>query len=296
MNDEWPDLRKIEDMNFGSEWEPKLGHFVSLTPWLNGDKPEERMRDIPTQEALDAWKAEHADKLARLLALLRACDVKTADDIMALGCTGAMASGLSIEDIQFVRMGIAGGGVGLPCFVPPTLYCLAHDTIGGLQKGQKPALYSVVENISRELTPVEAGSSALVTAAMRARGEDKMQGAFEILQGDAMPADWSSATADVLLDRAAATQPSVVAASWKCTEHAQTNWSCRYCVAQAIVDGEIAQEFMAVSDHPTAGPGPVMAFASSDFESTLKEENESNVTKLVVYARVATFTRKLSRD
>ena len=290
MNDEWPDPRKIEDMRFGSEWEPKLGYFVALQPWLDGDKPAERMRDIPTQEALDSWKSAHADKLERLNGLLHRCEIETADDIVKLGCTGAAASGLSNDDIKFLRTGIAGGGVGLPCLVPPDRYCLAHDTIGGLQKGQAQGLPELIEQISRELTPLEAGSSKLVSAAMRARGEDKMHGAFEILQGDKQPDDWASA------DVAAPVAQSVVAAPWKCPEHAKINWSCRYCVAQALVEGDLVPSYTAIEEHPTGQPVMPAEFASGTVVQRIADSDAADVSKLSLFVRVATFTRKLSRD
>lgn len=127
----------IEKMNFGAD-----------------EKPEER----------DAV-------VARVRSILKTCECVVADDIAALGCTGLAAhwgtpTGL-LEAGKFLRLGIAGGGVGLPCFVPPTRFCLVHNTIGGLERGQVPEYPEQIDKVSRELELAERAHLAIVNQAQQ---------------------------------------------------------------------------------------------------------------------------------
>lgn len=118
---------------------------------------------------------------------LAAAGVKIAEDIADLGCTGLYAARLKYhqaqladevgdaeaaaqEDTRFVRANMDGAAIGLTCFVDMDRYCLIHDTIGGLQKGQAQRHAEHVEAISRELTDKERGHVAYVESAMRTRG------------------------------------------------------------------------------------------------------------------------------
>jgi len=263
---------------------------------------KKRMAEIPTEEARTSWARIHEMQIERVRDALRVCRVKIADDIKRLGCTGATHYGLSLDDIKFLRMGLAGGGVGLPCFVPPTRYCLAHETTGGLQEGQTPGYANVVESISRELTPEEAAHSKLVT---EAQWSETQRGAFEKLRGRKLPEGWTKgddllAQVDALrAEEGPDIQPIRLGATaplWQCPEHKKTNWQCRYCVAQAVVEGEIEPMFVMYVDHPTGTSGMTEECAGGAVMKEIAEEDASNSNSVTLYVRVAKFTRKLSRD
>ncbi|HEV3059670.1 MAG TPA: hypothetical protein VGY48_15575 [Vicinamibacterales bacterium] len=269
---------------------------------------KKRSAGLPTQEAIDAWKALHGEQIERVRALLRRCNVKIADDITKLGCTGAAHYGLSADDIKFLRAGLAGGGVGLPCFVPPTRYCFLHETTGGLQDGQAPGYSNVIESISRELTPEEIAHNKLVT---EAQWSDNERGAFEKLRGRKLPEGWE-ANVDAIRKEGGIddvvgagkirvpegfSPPMTYTVAWQCSEHKKTNWQCRYCVAQAVVDGDIEPTYrLAVGTAVGDRIAVTDACAAARLAQEIAEEDKVGTAGLDVYVRVATFTRKLSRD
>jgi hypothetical protein len=255
---DWSDKRPIEEMNFGAE-----------------EKDETKRKAV-------------AD---RVLEILRTCGVKVADDIAELGCTGVVAPAHStIEHGRFLRLGLAGGGVGLPCFVPPTRYCLIHETIGGLESGQEAHHPEMVESISRELTPVEAARTRVVEAA-RNSGKNKV-------------GDQVAHAVDVFLNPAAvfeghdvddATEPVPYGAppAWKCPEHTTMKWGCRYCAAQAVVEGPLEPHYTVESSATNLEIEHVEAAALSEYLASCEKDN---ATAVAVFVQVATFTRKLARD
>lgn len=353
-------MKKISDMKFGLEWEPKLAEIMLRYPWqdsefsmadptqvcktcgrapgsvnhrielsvslirdsemvagAHGFEPSppfnegqitaaredwrRRMAGLPTNEALVIWHGIHALNLSRLTALLvGSCKAKTSDDIEALGCTGCAANGLSIEDAQFIRLGLAGSGVGLPCFVPSDRYCLVHGVSGGLQDGQSQQHAAFVESISRPLTAGEAGHDKLVLAA---RKSEREHGAHSVLHGHTMPKGWQEIEggaetesfeqaveglrAEGGIDVAPRTRDLFM---WACDEHAETDWTCRHCVAQAVVEGEL----MPVCSVTNGEKG--IPFRVSDVEAEIASLDSGGAVKIEVYVRAATFTRKLSRD
>lgn len=124
--------------------------------------------------------------------------VEIAEDIGNLGCTGVFA-GLAtghdaarcIEVARDMRAKMGGAGIGLTCFVPPDRFCLVHNTIGGLEKGQMCNHAAVIGAISRELTDAERGHVQYVEAARRTRGKnttDRMLTTMDQLMGDLLPA------------------------------------------------------------------------------------------------------------
>lgn len=242
-------------------------------------------------------------------AILSKCGVAVARDIELVGCTGAAAAGLHVEEISELRLAVGGGGVGLPCFVPPTRFCLAHNTIGGLMPGQAMYHQEHVDSISRPLTPEERGKVKLMEAAIRTRGKDskdKQNNAHEVLTGYTLPEGFEAVAEDggadftkpdvtpeerVRLMEAARwpgqnTAPPVVDA-WRCPEHPKPAWNCRYCAAQAVVEGALE---------------PVYAFSCPDDVGTeltpeaLERRIDTTHTGAAdIYVKVAHLTRKLSR-
>jgi hypothetical protein len=355
-------VKKISDMKFGLEWEPKLAEIMLRFPWQDdafsmadpaqvcnkcGRAPgsvnhrtemsvslirssemvsgahdfeprglfseaeiaaareewRRRMADLPTKEALDVWHGIHALALSKFTALLvGSCKAKTSDDIEALGCTGCAANGLTIENAQFIRLGLAGSGVGLPCFVPPDRFCLVHGVSGGLQDGQSQQYAERVEDISRPLTPAEAGHNKLVSAARRGRTEHDTH---SMLHGHELPKSWQAmdggeggAEVETFeqvvegLRAAGGIEPVRLGAhTWKCDEHTETDWTCRYCLAQAVVEGELTPVVR------VAGPMGVGEVMASDVDAKLVELNKmGSVDHVEVFVQAAKFTRRLARD
>jgi hypothetical protein len=252
-----------------------------------------------------------ADVAGRVRTILANCGCAVADDINTLGCTGVAGVYVSdvIETITFLRLGLAGCGHGLPCFVPPTLFCLGHNTIGGLQQGQLARHPEAVAQISRPLTDIERANNALVDNARR-RGRKDPDQAADILQGrEDLDIDVGGETPALEEQPAGAPVAGATKAdlnalytrfAWKCQDHAETNWACRYCVAQAVVDGPVEPTYLVTSevenlDHEVEDRehdnvnGSTMAAHIATCET-------AGCTSATIFVRAATFTRKLARD
>jgi len=302
---DWTDRRPIDTMPFGS------------------DTPE----------------TSRTETVTIVRGILTACGCTVADDITKLGCTGLAAhvekvvaylatlpvlpvpfatdqNELATAWGRFLRLGLAGGGVGLPCFVPPDRYCLIHDTIGGLQDGQEQHHAEFVGDVSRELTPAERAKTAMVESARRVKGADA---ASELLtgwkRGEAVKAvkerleeegvgeppasaaeeaeDGSRSDTAIRRMLGGAVGMPAATPAWKCPEHPTTNWRCRYCVAQAVVEGPLEPVY--VLDGDDDGDITVNLDAAQ-MERKLIVHDEECDARVTLYARVARFTRKLSRD
>lgn len=300
-------------------------NFVPTVAWtadqieVSRDEWRRRMANLPTPEAESAWKGIHAERMGRLHALLKKSNTHTRADIETLGCTGCLAMGLSLDDIQFLRFGLAGSGVGLPCFVPSDKFCLAHGVSGGLQDGQEQAYAVWVDKVSRPLTPQEASHDKLVSAA---RKSDREHGAHSLLHGHTMPKGWEEVESTVqsnaeeilksvealraeggIDDTVAAGRMQTPLFKWECDVHEKTDWSCRYCAAQAVIEGELvpvyAIEEYAKEEAVEGGIEAKSFSTNSTPEELLSEISDADLEeapKLVIYVKVATFTRKLARD
>ncbi len=236
--------------------------------------------------------------------MLRQCGVTVAHEIEELGCTGASAKGLTTTQIAELRLGLGGGGVGLPCFVPPDRYCLAHSTIGGLQIGQLGRFQHELVKISRSLSPRERGQIELTEAARRVRGGDlseRLLKTTDALSGRELPPgvemgglgvgedDHEGVLTDISPEDLPAHYPPPRA--WTCPEHRVPVWSCRYCVAQMIVEGPLAPQYAADPHFPAGSVIAVVPDVASFIEGL-----RGDVEKVEIYALVATFRRKLARD
>ncbi len=354
------DRRLISEMQFGFE--------------AGKDLDEEARKRMQEETTEDVRK------------LLTACGCTVAEDINRLGCTG-VAKVFPTDPIAVVkelRIDLAGGGVGLPCFVPPTLFCLGHNTIGGLEDKQKQYHAEYVPTISRALTPEEeakvaatdrvrrmkrtdaeefiAGRSAAETEeALRemagdgldeasSRGHDIwardrgrvlriIAGAGEIgvqrsylLRTARMESTFLETILNTLREERTVTKSHSAdrgevytitplgvaeglqvpttseafqfqctsAAPWICEEHTKTDWGCRHCIAQAVVEGDLEPVFalpVSVGFDTAHGPTREMtALAPADVEPRLAELDANGTGKAELFVRVATFTRKLSRD
>lgn len=236
--------------------------------------------------------------------MLKKCGVSVAHEIEALGCTGASAKGLSLTGITELRLGLAGGGVGLPCFVPPTRYCIAHGTIGGLQLGQAARFPEEVEKISRELTRKERGHIEMVEASRRVRGGDlseRLMKTADALSGRDLPpgieheADTGFEDGQPYRQIAEhAPQAPTAPDAFVCPEHMKPVWSCRYCVAQMVVEGPLEPEFMVESEKGEDLESE--AIDAADIESYVQDASTEGCDEVTVYVRAAYYKRKLARD
>ena len=255
------------------------------------------MTPIPPDERLIAeMPFAGGDKVRQALTK---CGCRVARDIEALGCTGASHCGLTIEEITELRLGLAGGGVGLPCFVPPNRFCLAHNTIGGLLPDQTAFFPNVTPNISRELTPKEAGRVEFTEAIRRnARSNvgDQMTAAQLALSGyGELPQG-----AEIVEDGtpvAVSQEVSVVTPIFRCPEHTALNWSCRYCLAQAIVEGDsLTPEFVLHQPEGEEGNAGEALFGLSGPElvDSITQLDAAGAQQIEVYVLAKTLTRKLA--
>jgi hypothetical protein len=264
---DWRDRRSIDEMHFGAE-----------------------EKDAATR----------ADVCTRVRDILRTCGVKVADDIAELGCTGFAAPGndstMPLDAIlrigRFLRLGLAGGGVGLPCFVPPTRYCLIHETIGGLESGQEAHHVEMVESISRELTAVEQTVTRVIEAA---RNSGKNKTGDQIAHAVEVFADPTHVLNDsepfVVTEEVP--QAMQTAQNWKCPEHTVMKWNCRYCAAQAVVEGPLEPTYTVESNAADLEIEHVAALAVPAY---LADCEKMEAKMVLVFVHIATFTRKLARD
>lgn len=91
-----------------------------------------------------------------------------------------------VDIVRFLRMGLGGSGIGLPCYVPADRYCCAHEVSGGLQDGQAQYYPDEVNVISRELFPEERAQLELTDHAKRAEERE----AADVLAGRKLPEGW----------------------------------------------------------------------------------------------------------
>jgi hypothetical protein len=273
---------------------------------------------VPLEErSIDDMQFEGGEPVRELL---RSLGVKIAHDIELLGCTGAKAQGLTNDQITALRLSLAGGGVGLPCFVDINRFCLGHNTIGGLQEQQEQRHKEYVEAVSRELTKEERGRIELIEAARRKQGKtlnERLVSTTDILAGREM-ADGFEAEQDRVLPQAVrdgieqarrgevSPIPTHVLQDWECPEHKKTNWACRYCVAQAIVEGPLVPMTL-IGVHGRTGPDGRTAVLPLPASTFTRVEDPNNVPAEIgkydasgahlvdVWVRVASFWRHLAR-
>ncbi len=268
---------------------------------------------------MEAPEAEREDVARRVRGILAMCDVKIVDDINRLGCTGLTKiwtahaeeqwnpgiDGLPVNLFgcgQFLRLGLAGCGTGLPCFVPPTRFCLIHNTIGGLMENQAALHPEFVETVSRELTDTERATVGLREKARHMRGKERDLDAQELLSGrrlDDVHEVIEGVTGGPDVEEEEDRRPievrprEVTVTPWKCEEHTTTVWSCRHCLAQAIVEGPLEPAFITFTLKDGGSDADIVVQNPTQLETFLARRD---VRAVHVYAQVASFTRKLARD
>jgi hypothetical protein len=251
-------------------------------------------------------------------AALARCGAKIAQDVIELGCTGIAKHGANAEQIKRLRAGLAGSGLGLPCYVGPDRYCLAHETIGGLQEGQRQRHPEHVAAISRELAANERAHVAVIEAARRQGGKGA---AVEALTGRRTSEDFlqevgrelappeteidltppAPAPAPASVAAPAAATPTAVRpageAAFVCPDHDTTQWHCRYCIAEEIVRGALSPAFLlGHAEADTAVAMDDMLEAKGDeIEARIQKFDEGGANGAVLYVKVARWVRKLAR-
>lgn len=276
------DSRPIEKLQLCTALSPTYAEVAARHP--------ER---VPTQETIDEWKDAHAVDIAVMLTMLKRCGVSLTGDIDKLGCTGAI-NFLNLSEIETLRLGLAGSGVGLPCFVPPTRFCLAHQTVGGLQREQAIQHEGNISKVSRPLTPKEAGAVAFTDGIRRmtkgmGEASNALSGFGDLPKGmeivdeseDFMPPRMEGflPPADVSL-----------AQSWKCPEHSVLQWSCRYCVAQALVEGALVPAYAVLWD----APGGMEVGTPEEIQRRIDQLDQTGVPCVDIYVHLKRLERKLA--
>lgn len=237
-----------------------------------------------------------------------------ADDDLTKQMNAVTSASPVIDVIRFLRIGLAGSGVGLPCFVPPNRYCHGHEVIGGLQDKQEAHHLEQISSISRELQPEEKAHNELIREAQHASEE---RGAAELLRGRRMPEGWMQESVDggeavspvsPMTTAALSGMPDVVGAararlperkveshspvSFHCPEHDEPSWKCRYCVAQMIVEGELEPVFAV---RPDIGGFTKASVSAGEAQSEIGYLDSAGANRVDLYVLAATFTRKLAR-
>jgi hypothetical protein len=190
----------------------------------------------------------------KVRSILIASGAGTARDVIGLGCTGlafARADSMPLEkviaELIFARSHMAGAGFGIPCYVPPTQFCLIHNTIGGLQPNQVPRHPEGLNFCSRALTREEQRHAAGMQALINEEGADKVKKLFGAEKVDPAIPDVQEVAPEVptvapavpTIAPAISTPMAVMHARFFCPEHATLVWACRYCLAVAVVNGPL---------------------------------------------------------
>lgn len=203
------------------------------------DNPDTRsIDDIPfAQDISDP--TERAAAQAQIRQMFHSVGAVNADLVIRCGCTGLVklldrlcpeyAPGEAIQAVRFAREHMAGAGFGVPCYVPPTRFCLIHNVVGGLQPNQIGYHPEGLELCSRELTPEETAHASGMLAFVADEGAKKAKERFGAERVDAV-------------EPPAESTPSMLKDGFRCPEHATTVWKCRYCLAALILNGPLEPE------------------------------------------------------
>lgn len=241
-------------------------------------------------------EAERAEVDGQVHQILADLGVQIAEDIKKIGCTTLAARGIvgrggetTITLGRFLRQGLGGCGIGLTCFVPPDRFCLVHETHGGLQDAQVPLDAEATPLVSRELTDAERAEYGRV-AAVREMEHATDRERIDMLAGKRRLPQDDEPTAPA---PAPALTASSEAARFMCDEHPKTDWSCRRCVAEAIVDGSLVPTLLLVWGDNGSELDNVTA---KELDEKLKQLNENGEESCAVYVKAARWTRRLARE
>jgi len=253
--------------------------------------------DLP---ASDSARREGIE--ANIRDFLHRIGVGIGQDIIDMGCTG-LAQGfcklLSAEypsgdyskqavDIACqIRRNMAGSVCGLPCYVPRDRYCLVHDTIGGLQttgnfdgpQAQRHA--EAVLNMSRELTEDERQKMAGIEAKLSADAK-----AAALAEYGATDLDDELVEGASVEEVAAPASCPIPQPPFKCPDHAEPDWDCRKCIAQAIVEAVAVPHMLLIDGEMRCMP----------LVDALQGVDTGACRRVELWVRVASWSKKVTRD
>jgi hypothetical protein len=225
--------------------------------------------------------------------------VRTGQDIVDMGCTGLVLAIkahkdsliASLAQAQQIRQSMAGSIYGLPCYVPNHLFCLVHNTVGGLQtSGNKdgPQQNPHPEGLalcSRLLTPEEGGKLQGVQAFAQAEAVKEAAAHFgaEVSELDD--------NGDPLSTQSVADACPVPLPPFVCREHGAFTVGCRYCLAQSIAEGPFEPPIRAYS---TQGNGAVGE--SRDVEHFAEMLASESALSVELYVFAGRWVRKLVKE
>lgn len=239
--------------------------------------------------------------------ILRESGCVTDDDIVNLGCTGLMLklvrapvltiSGNALAMAVRVRENMGGSGCGLPCYVPPDRFCMVHNTIGGLERGQSQRNPDGVSYCSHEVTGAQAAHMQAVQAKITQEGLKegaKLFGLEPVEDGGVLGAVDPIGPEGELQDRSSefvgvGDKLASRDGRYYCMEHgntrlAETDWVCQYCLAASIANGGSPQVQVVTPGHT---PNSI---------ATLQRCLRDDYPEVSVVVTVAKWTRKLVRE
>ena len=249
------------------------------------------LAEIPFAQDFTLSPEEREKRQEGVRQILSDAGVKTAEDIVGLGCTGLMLALApdALQKVIFVRANITGSGVGLPCYVGPDKFCLVHNVIGGLQGQQKQRWPEGVPLVSRELTPEEKKHADAIQAMLDKEAESELKkrlgndvevkrspfptkedlramnmameeeivgGAVHKIGGTVFPH-----CTDPTHNHALASLPPrngfVLPDHFICPEHSNKEpvWKCRFCLAAVIINGPFEPILMVDTELVSVGAG-----------------------------------------
>ncbi len=287
---------------------------LAMLPTGQMVEPEPGLKLVP-EHKIDETTA------ARVREILAGCGVKTAEDIVELGCTGLAYNNVPLDDIKLVRQGLSGSGVGLTCFVGTDRYCLAHETVGGLQDGQPQRHVDGVSMVSRELTTEEQLKVATVETARRLQDPSKnrrMTTAADALSGRKRPDGFLKDVVDTVAPPDVEAAPEAVGpryqpggpddpsprpsyfppavplaeANFVCPDHSgDPVWDCRYCIAQQIVRGNFVPVFKVQVDE-----FPIEDIKNEDINAKIETLDSGDTYQVRLFVQAVRWRRKLAID
>lgn len=226
---------------------------------------------------------------------------RTDEDVINCGCTGLVSRLIeyfnlpgekAVEQATIVRANMEGSGFGLPCYVPERYFCLVHNTVGGLQKGQAQKYASAVSTCSRELHSDEHLHASAVQAAINQEGLKEAQSRFgmEQIEEALIETEPEAASSTPESSLGGFLRQSPLGGSL-CPNHSETVWTCRYCLAQLILNGQgtpdVRMKREMVSDRIVEGT------LSPGAEIDLRDPA---VRSIEVFVSVARWSTKLVRE
>ena len=89
-------------------------------------------------------------------------------------------------------------------------------------------------------------------------------------------------------------------APWKCEEHIETHWGCRFCIAAAIVEGSFDVQLLLApveeEDNMAVLDDSVAPTDHADLLAKIESLDEQGATAAAVFVKVAVWRRKFTRD